>query len=264
MVPGMRSWVGLIVGALVVTAAASAGAVVRSQATTRHAAASCVRLAPLSAAAKGQLVAEAGWIQETTGVVGGSRNVSFADPINDRTLNITYSPKNTIAFELETVTRGSETIVTSVSYANRTWTTEPVGGVPSPLGPLGTSEHYRKLIANRNAVVAGTGIVDGQHALLLRVSNLQAAMASIHSDAWINATTYVPLHTDTTGAGPPDTLTYTWIPRTPSNLARTKPLIPSGFKHLGQPSGTGTSSGTGTYTVNSANPLDQQPSRCPA
>lgn len=234
-------------------------------------------------------MAESDWIRETTDVSHGSHEVMFADPVKARMLFVTFSAKNTVSSEVEfeTIAQGSMTIVTSVTYANRTWTTSTQSGSAGalPLSPLGMSEQYRVLIANRDAVVVGKSIIDGKHALILRealapltaltslvpagvhipkgaLAKAQASMARIHTDDWINAATYVPIRTHTAGFGPPETLTYTWIPRTPSNLARTKPVIPPGFKHLvqpAQPSGPSTS-----WSMSSLGSLEQQSARCPA
>jgi hypothetical protein len=140
----MRGSIALI-GVVAFVSAAGAAAV--SAATSRHAAASCVRLAPLSAAGETQLATEADWIGETTG--DGGLHMSFSDPASDQTRVIFYADgaTNTVVSEIETIGRGSNPVVTAVTYGNRTWTTDNSQSASaswlrlSPLACRSTSGH---------------------------------------------------------------------------------------------------------------------------
>jgi hypothetical protein len=121
------------------------------------------------------------------------------------------------------------------------------------------SEHFRALIAGREALVIGKTIIDGQHALILRLAlNLPPGLPlpSIQIEWWVNATTYVPLRNDNTGIPP---IIFTWLPRTTSNLAKTRLVVPAGFRHLVQPSAS-----EGSVQLTGVSGFGQAPPLCTA
>jgi hypothetical protein len=54
-------------------------------------------------------------------------------------------------------------------------------------------------------------------------------------DLWVDATTYLPVRHISAGAKGGSTVDYTWLPRTPENLAGLDLAPPAGFTHRDRP-----------------------------
>ena len=57
-------------------------------------------------------------------------------------------------------------------------------------------------------------------------------MPSFSVDLWVDASTYLPVLQETsTGGRVTNRTTYSWLPRTPENLAKLSLVVPPGFTH---------------------------------
>lgn len=267
-----------------------------SSSTTRRTT-SCVTVPPLSASARKALKAEANWIERsTTADPGGASDVSWNDPVTRRGIDIFYGSSHQITSEAGTTVQGSTSRTVWVTYATRTWTasTQHVARSGQPQNVESSSERYRTMIANGYVKIIGAPTLDGQHTLLLQQSvpppspstlstlrkQLQlplgahlsnqalkkiaasfkkaaASVASLRSDTWVNALTYLPVQTSLDVHGQQtETDTITWIPRTPATIAKTALVIPTGFTQPPpQP---------GIFTSWNTVGVVSQPSRCHA
>jgi hypothetical protein len=180
---------------------------------------------------------------------------------------VTYGARGRIVNEFGTTTHGATQRWTIVLYAERTWTT--LGSrVPVPAGRgdavAQIAQSYRDKLANRRAVLVGRVLFDGHETLQLRETlHFRApplpklpkglklpkgfhfhfpAPPPLRIETWVDALTYLPVQTLTGPPGHQSRTETTWLPRTPANIAKTKLVIPLGFKRLVPHQGNGFSS----------------------
>lgn len=95
----------------------------------------------------------------------------------------------------------------------------------------------RAEIASGQFTVAGQTELHGQQAIELRINVPPSNEAPPHTTAsrlWVNATTYLPMQQYVRlSNGAQSVQEYAFLPPTPENLAKLRPVIPPGYQHVG-------------------------------
>ena len=122
-----------------------------------------------------------------------------------------------------------------IDHGDREWWARAAGGVTcEPLTPQ-TIEHD---LTNGRYLLAGHATVDGQPSLKL-VTTTTTTTTGLHpmtkvSTLWVNATTYLPIQSTSTGHLTERTA-FTWLPTTAANTAILEISIPAGFRLAATP-----------------------------
>ncbi len=91
----------------------------------------------------------------------------------------------------------------------------------------------RAEIANGQFTVIGRTVLHGQQAIELKINVPPNSEAPPHVTAermWVNATTYLPMRDYTRWSnGRQSVFDYVFLPPTPENLAKLRPVIPAGY-----------------------------------
>lgn len=91
-------------------------------------------------------------------------------------------------------------------------------------------------IANGQFTLVGPTELHGQHAIELKINvppNNEAPPHTVAARLWVNATTYLPMQDYVRMSnGEQSVQEYTFLPPTPENLAKLRPVIPAGYKHV--------------------------------
>jgi hypothetical protein len=99
----------------------------------------------------------------------------------------------------------------------------------------------RAEIASGQFTVVGQTELHGQQAIELQINVPPSNEAPPHTTAsrlWVNATTYLPMQQYVRMSnGEQSVQEYTFLPPTPENLAKLRPVIPAGYKHINGNSG---------------------------
>jgi hypothetical protein len=109
-----------------------------------------------------------------------------------------------------------------VQYGNRTWsdTYAPI----ATQSAAASLQELHQTIATGDFTKVGTTVVDGQKALEL-IDHYQGGEQTV----WVDPTTYLPVRTLSDEAGNTNQVDYEFLPPTPANMAKLKPIIPPGF-----------------------------------
>jgi hypothetical protein len=95
----------------------------------------------------------------------------------------------------------------------------------------------RAEIANGQFTVIGRTELNGQQAIELKINVPPSNEAPPHTTAarlWVNATTYLPMREYTRMSnGQQSFFDYVFLPPTPQNLAKLRPVIPAGYTRAG-------------------------------
>jgi hypothetical protein len=98
-------------------------------------------------------------------------------------------------------------------------------------------------IANGQFTVMGRTVVNGQQAIELKINVPANNEAPPHVTAdrlWVNATTYLPMRGYTRWSnGQQSVFDYVFLPPTPQNLAKLRPVIPAGYTRASCTQATG-------------------------
>ena len=101
----------------------------------------------------------------------------------------------------------------------------------------------RAEIANGQFTVIGPTELDGQQAIELKINvppNHEAPPHIVAELMWVNATTYLPMRDYTRWSnGQQSVGDYVFLPPTPENLAKLRPVIPAGYTRAGRTQVTG-------------------------
>ena len=101
----------------------------------------------------------------------------------------------------------------------------------------------RAEIANGQFVVVGLTELHGQRAIELKINvppNNEAPPHVTGERMWVNATTYLPMRDSTRWSnGQRSVADYVFLPPTPENLAKLRPVIPAGYTRAGRIQVTG-------------------------
>jgi hypothetical protein len=120
-----------------------------------------------------------------------------------------------------------------IDHGDRQWWTRAAGGVScEPLTPQ-TIEHD---LSTGDYMLAGHATVDGQPSLKLVTTMMTTGLHPVTkvSTLWVNATTYLPIQSTSTGHLTERTA-FTWLPTTATNTATLKISIPGGFRQVATP-----------------------------
>jgi hypothetical protein len=94
----------------------------------------------------------------------------------------------------------------------------------------------RAEISNGQFTVIGQTVLNGQQAIELRMNVPPSNEAPPHTTAatlWVNASTYLPMQQYVRMSnGAQYVQGYTFLPPTPENLAKLRPVIPAGYQHV--------------------------------
>lgn len=92
-------------------------------------------------------------------------------------------------------------------------------------------------IASGQFTVLGRTVLNGQQAIELKINVPPGNEAPPHTTAarlWVNATTYLPMRDYTRMSnGQHSVFDYVFLPPTPENLAKLRPVIPAGYTRAG-------------------------------
>jgi hypothetical protein len=120
-----------------------------------------------------------------------------------------------------------------VDYVSHTWYRTGFGIAKASPGPekpgwldlpLVDPDYVKKAEASGTLRLIGPETVGGHNTV-----HLQWAIEGFTLDLWVDASTYLPFRQVTHGAKGGSTVDYTWLPRTPENLAGLDLAIPAGF-----------------------------------
>jgi hypothetical protein len=215
----------------------------------RHIDACVPQHAPVPPAAKRALAAYAGRIRhEVQRSNQGSRDESWSDPVTGRSRQVSYrSGRPEVAYG--EVPRGPRMNTVFVTYDGKTWTTDRGRAFPRTTTNEAAAEAQarRDEVAQRKARIVGRAVIDGRTTLHLEElmhlpkptapSGMHLPKALLHPrvlhvDIWVDPLTYVPIRTRTSGSFGWSVSDTAWLPRTPANIAKTRLVIPAGFRKL--------------------------------
>ena len=228
---------------------------------------------PVPAAAKKELDTYAGRIMhEVEHSNSGTRDESWSDPTSGSRRQIERDNLGRITMEFATTTRGRIERTASVFYDGRTWISDqhrlPFQPRPVVNEAAGLAQSYRDKVANGTATLVGRQVINGREALHVHEnlrfpptpapklfglpSGVRPPVAPpLRIDTWVDPFTYLPLRTRT-GSGTHWSQTdTTWLPRAPANIAKTKLMVPAGFKHIVPNQGSGMAFSSGSVTPRS-------------
>jgi hypothetical protein len=130
--------------------------------------------------------------------------------------------------------------VRAVDHFNHTWRECPSKFI---LGFTLDAAAIRAEIANGQFTVIGQTELHGQQAIELKINvppNNEAPPHTTVERLWVNATTYLPMREYTRMSNGQQSVTdYAFLPPTPENLAKLRPVIPAGYTRAGCAQGTG-------------------------
>jgi hypothetical protein len=186
-----------------------------------------------------------GYVERTTTVLpGGVTDVLMTDRATGRfrfeSSAKDGSPLNTIGGS-GAPTDGPTVIV--VDHPDRAWWTyrlELRSDAPSgakanasqgATGPFEDPVDIRSAITAGHLRVLGTELIDRRQTLHLRVISAAKALPG-DMDLWVDIESYLPVRLSVDKTGSPVTQDYTWLARTPENLAALIVIPPAGFTHL--------------------------------
>jgi hypothetical protein len=130
---------------------------------------------------------------------------------------------------------GTDLVVNHFRHVWGVWHGQFVLGFPLDAAGI------RAEIASGQFTVVGPTVLNGQQAIELKVNVPPSSEAPPHTTAatlWVDATTYLPLQQYVRMSnGEQDVQDYTFLPPTPENLARLRPVIPAGYRQVNGNSG---------------------------
>ncbi len=99
----------------------------------------------------------------------------------------------------------------------------------------------RAEIANGQFTVVGPTVLHGQHAIELKINVPPGNETPPHTTAatlWVDATTYLPMQQYLRMSNDAQNVQdYTFLPATPGNLAKLRPVVPAGYQQVNGKSG---------------------------
>jgi hypothetical protein len=209
--------------------------------------------APVPTAAKKVLAGYAGRIQhDDEHSRDGTRDVSWEDPVTGSRRQVAYDAQGQIESVFGTTMSANVTRSVWILYPAHNWTVD-VHRLPFPRPAAGNdaariAQANRDKVANRKATIVGRESIDGRQTLHLRETihlptpqpprgfplpkGFQIPPTPAFTvDTWVDPLTYLTVRSSYGGQTNSSITDETWLPRTPANIARTKVVIPPGFKH---------------------------------
>ena len=250
----MRSKLPVIGGALALLAGREIIAAICANATKQSASCAPVH-APVPAAAKTALAAYTGRIEHDIEHSGdGTRDEWWDDAVTGQRRQIAWDRNGRVESEFVTTTSGGVQRSAWALYSAHTVriTTERFPIVLQRNGSQAAAniaQINRDLVANGNATVVGREKIDGRQTVHLRETIHPAMppaptgmplpngfhiprMPAFNVDTWVDPLTYLTVRVrvgEPAGASVRD---ETWLSRTPANIAKTKLVVPRGFKRV--------------------------------
>lgn len=196
----------------------------------RHVASCPPPHAPMPKEARRALTAYAGRIRHTVErQVDGQREESWADTLTGRTREVVFRDGRAES-ALETI-RGVRWMRSIwVLYDGRVWTshrTRVPAGASIAFTAVDEAQANRDNVVHGRARIVGKSRVDGMQAVRLHEA---LAPPALGLDTWVDSNTYLTLRQRFTAGGLASTTDEDWLPRTPANVAKTRLVIPVGFK----------------------------------
>jgi hypothetical protein len=228
--------------------------------TGRHLAGCPPLHAPVPAEAKAALAAYAGRIRfDRDRSKDGSLDVSWYDSLTGRSRQVAFDPGGRITDEFGDMPDGKFVRNVWVMYDGREWISDrqrlPSGLPGRAAEPASLAQANRDKVFRGKATVVGRELVDGRVTLHLReivhVPAFDPARLKLPKgapvakrffqahhfrvDTWVDPLTYLPVRTRSPGS----TSDEAWLPRTDANIAKTKIVVPRGFRRAVEQRGTG-------------------------
>jgi hypothetical protein len=196
--------------------------------------------------------------------VAGQVNDNWMDQDSGYITDYTTEGGRLIAASRYPVTRAGRDL--EIDYVARTWFARQDSAVPVDDGITGklgepridTVAGIKAAVQRSDIQIVGHGVIDGRPATHLRFVyrvQHQPSEATVTGDAWFDSQTFAPLRATTTyvssaAPGPlplangaasgsatasPISETTSFLERTPSNVARTRLVVPDGFREVPAP-----------------------------
>jgi hypothetical protein len=172
----------------------------------------------------------------------GQVTTTYEDPSTGTERSVISGSGDKAAYWVQTTVSGDRDHwrTTYVDYTTRTWWTKTshsgaLGQDTSGLIVLSadsTPAQLSKALAIGEVGIGLKGVVDGHAAIeLVYAGKLAQKADAVHF--WIDVKTYQPIEIVSPPFTSASTITESWIPKTPANVAQTdKPQIPAGFRQV--------------------------------
>ena len=173
-------------------------------------------------------------ITGTDGRGPSQRNESWLDPRTRTERSDQYTPGGQLSTSVLVTHTDTGVTLLAVDYATSTWSsiTAADKGLKGLPGSLYTDPaDIRAALTAGTLVLVGEEQVGGQPAEHLTVTGL---LDSMSMDLWVDATSYLPVQSVVHKGPYTGTASYTWLPRTPANLAKLILAVPAGFTKVGK------------------------------
>jgi hypothetical protein len=172
----------------------------------------------------------------------GQVTTTYLDPVTGTTRSVVSGAGDKAVYWGQTQVSGNENQwrTTYVDYTNHTWWTKSshsgqLGEDTSNILALSAESlpsQIGQAIARGDLRVAVKGQVNGHAAIeLVYAGRLAAKADAVHY--WVDATTFQPTQIVSPPFTAASTITESWIPKSPANVAQTdKPQVPAGFRQV--------------------------------
>jgi hypothetical protein len=183
------------------------------------------------------------YIIETSASSGpGQVTTTYLDPVTGTTRSVISGAGDKVTYWIQVRVSGNEDQwrTTYVDYTNRTWWTKTshsgqLGRNTSSIPVLSAQTppaQIRKALAAGDLRIGRKGQVNGHPAIELVYAGKLAAKANAVR-YWVDAATYQPVQIDMPPFTAASTISESWIPKSPANVAQTdKPHVPAGFRQV--------------------------------
>jgi hypothetical protein len=171
----------------------------------------------------------------------GTRDESWSDAVTGQNRQLSFDSSGRATSEFAIVPSGSFERTITVTFDAHVWMSDrhrALSRSRDPNAAATSAQANRDRVAQGRAVVVGRENVDGRTTLQLRElvhlpHRTFPTPALLRFDTWVDPLTYLTVRTRTdAGRDRWSVNDESWLPRTPANLARTKPLIPAGFRRI--------------------------------
>jgi hypothetical protein len=248
---------------MVLLAGAGVIAAIWSNGTNKSTGCAPFKHAPVPAAAKKALAAYSGRIlHDVEHSTGSTRDESWDDRLTGNTRQLAFDQSGRLESEFVTTMTGNLERTYWVLYPahNVTVTSHRIPAQFQRHGSAGVAElaqANRDKVANGTATIVGSAVIDGRKSLHLHETIHPPApppptgmplpkgfhfpaMPAFEVDTWVDPLTYLTVRRRAFRSVTDET----WLPRTPANIAKTKLIVPAGFKHSVPQQGRGFAIGT--------------------
>jgi hypothetical protein len=249
----VRSKLPVISAAAALLAGVGIIAAIWSNGTNTSAACAPYIHAPVPAAAQKELAAYSGRIEHAIEHSGDrTRDEWWNDPVTGSRRQVAFDAHGRIESVFGTTVSANGERSVWVLYPAHNWTVD-VHRLPFPRPAAGNAaariaQANRDKVANRKATIVGRESIDGRQTLHLRETiHLPTPhppkgfplpkgfkippTPAFTLDTWVDPLTYLTVRSRYGGQSNSSITDESWLPRTQANIAKTKVVIPAGFKH---------------------------------